>query len=349
MRAKMDFCRPTKTNMLLLGVLFIGLVQVLFSLRGTLQAAQGFASPNHDVGGSVDVSPVSPGRWCAETWYHSSQMEKVFRQDADRLTENETILCDTLRQFQYMDMWEAPIRERTFRRPETLVFSTMCRQGFQPQVLEPLAGILRDPRFPCDTAKVGNKDAYAGSKEWLLLADSADFPPYEDTRRIFFDAGGTTFRSALLWFLRQYETRGLPLDEIFVWEAKTISDEDYWAGVPNSTRDLYRSKLTRFNGIPIVTDLGGYHNPVTHIRKRCRRQDFCVFKLDVDTPSVEMPIVYQLIEDPGHLSEFYFEHHVRSPIMSRFWGLTRINGTVQYSYDLLSQMRQKGIRAHSWI
>lgn len=63
-----------------------------------------------------------------------------------------------------------------------------------------------------------------GVKDYLVLADSADFPPQPGTKRIFFDAGGTKVGDRLLWLATAYDKRALPLDEIYVWEVKNISD-----------------------------------------------------------------------------------------------------------------------------
>lgn len=35
------------------------------------------------------------------------------------------------------------------------------------------------------------------------------------------------------------------------------------------------------------------------IYEQCRPQDFCVFKLDIDYSAVEVPIVMQILENPG--------------------------------------------------
>ena len=297
----------------------------------------------------ADANSVPPGRWCTRTWYESSSIEKLFYRNADVLTANRTILCETLKPWNYEDSWRRPIREGRARSPQSTMFSTLCREGFRPQVLEPLAGVLRDPRFLCDFDSP-DTNIHLGTRDWLVMADSSDYPPQPGTRRLFFDAGGTTFAPVMQWFAQTYEDRGLPLDEIYVWEVKNISEADYWANVPEHITNRYKPKLTRYNAVGIVTGLGAEHNPMTQIHKKCRAQDFCVFKLDVDTPSVEMPVVHQLIENPGHVSEFFFEHHVWSPLMFKWWGTrSGVNGTFQYSYDIFTRLRQKGIRAHSWI
>ena len=98
----------------------------------------------------ADWHAVLPGRRCAYTWHESSSREKVFRQNADELTANRGILRENLEPFNYKDRWQSPIREGRIRSPRETKFSTICREGFGPQVLEPLAGVLRDPRFACD-------------------------------------------------------------------------------------------------------------------------------------------------------------------------------------------------------
>jgi len=82
-----------------------------------------------------------------------------------------------------------------------------------------------------------------------------------------------------------------------------------------------------------------------------------VFKLDIDTPAVEVALVQQLMKDEELLElidEFYFEHHVSgSPMQWHGWGdLTKSKtalGHIQNSYDIFTFFRQRGIRAHSWV
>ena len=101
-----------------------------------------------------------------------------------------------------------------------------------------------------------------------------------------------------------------------------------------------------------MSEAGHHHNPVARIHQLCRPLDFCAFKLDIDTPWVEMPVVEQLLENPGNLKEFFFEHHVVSPVMSPWWargGPGAMKGTTRDSYEIFTKLRQKGVRSHSWI
>lgn len=72
---------------------------------------------------------------------------------------------------------------------DSRIFSKICRIGEAPSFIEPLAGILRDPRFDCDP------QVSVFSKDWLV------FPGAHTTgSKMFFDAGGSTFGEALDFF-----------------------------------------------------------------------------------------------------------------------------------------------------
>ena len=68
--------------------------------------------------------------------------------------------------------------------------------------------------------------------------------------------------------------------------------------------------VTWYNGVPVTADKGSMHNPVHRIHELCRMGDFCAFTLDIDFPEVENALAQQLLENHGHLKEFFFEHHV---------------------------------------
>jgi len=83
----------------------------------------------------------------------------------------------------------------------------------------------------------------------------------------------------------------------------------------------------------------------------CRPDDFCAFKLDIDTPWVEVPLVRQLLKSPAIaqvLDEFFFEHHVHGLMQEQGWG-ENVNGTFADSYEMFAHLRRMGVRAHSWI
>jgi hypothetical protein len=225
----------------------------------------------------------------------------------------------------------------------------MCRTGEHPQVLEPLAGILRDPRFLCPS----NSFSLLFSIDWLVLADAKSIGMAADCKRYFFDAGGTRFMDAMHFFSSKYQERGILFDHIYVWEAVYQTVDAYWEGTPPATRAFWEPRLSFFNGVPVTADPADkINNPVTRIHQLCRAKDFCAFKLDIDTPSVELPIVSQLLSEPAatraSLDEFFFEHHVHGLMQDAGWGW-QVSGTFADSYQIFGQLRQLGVRAHSWI
>jgi len=100
-------------------------------------------------------------------------------------------------------------------------------------------------------------------------------------------------------------------------------------------------------------------NPLVHLRALARPEDFVVFKLDVDSPSIELAIIEQLVADRSTASlidDFYWEHVVKNTPMDHFgWGhdLRRMptsqHQTVADSYNYFGRLRSMGVRAHSWV
>jgi hypothetical protein len=247
-----------------------------------------------------------------------------------------------------MDRW---INSLNGTEPASLqVFSKMCKKGHHPQIIEPLAGVLRDPRFPCKhEGHNGNK--YKFSIEYLLIADKATFRGR--SKRIFFDAGGTHFSDATMFFATAYEERGISFDQIYVWEATPNGNATYWKGVPDHVRAKWEPRVTFYDGIPVSAKEGHKHNVVERIFEMCGTDDFCAFKLDIDTPSVEFSLVQQLLAHPqktsAALNEFFFEHHVHGTMQYHGWGYGKMNGTFADSIDIFTKLRQMGVRSHSWI
>jgi hypothetical protein len=227
---------------------------------------------------------------------------------------------------------------------DSKLFSTSCQAGEYPQFIEPLAGILRDPRFACwDRA---DQDLF--SVDWIVFADATATNVGGKSR--FYDAGGSQFNQALDFFLKTYEAHGIVFDEVFVWEINAQGAESYWAGVPDATRKFWEPRVRFYDGIGVSAEEGADNNPVSHIFTNCAKEDFCSFKLDVDTPSVELPLVQQIIEKSQSntaLDEFFFEHHVEG-VMQQYWG-SLVNGTFSDSYQMFSDLRRLGVRAHSWV
>mmetsp|Transcript_54364 Transcript_54364/g.101934 ORF Transcript_54364/g.101934 Transcript_54364/m.101934 type:complete len:322 (-) Transcript_54364:43-1008(-) len=287
--------------------------------------------------GRMQAGRSSP---CQEDFYRSSALEARFSEDPIGLTSTTGTLCSALGT--HTEKWMYRNRANGDPPSDDNVFSTLCRKGSVEAVLEPLAGILRSPRYPC------RKDDAPTllSVDWLVLADNRTFLGSPTSKRIFFDAGGSKFMDAMHLFAAAYEHRGLPFDAIYVWEATFQDNDTYWEGTPAALRQRWEPHLTFYNGVPVTDEAASRNNPVAEIHRRCKAEDFCVFKLDIDTPPLEWSLARQLLAEPGHLKEFFFEHHVHG-WMERIWHMGE--GTIADSYNLFARLRQKGVRAHSWI
>ena len=290
-------------------------------------------------------STVIPKTDCSQTNYLPSAAEKKFKEQAVQLTNDKNSLCGALKGT--TDQWLAMNFQKMQATSKPDIFSHMCPGPMATkQVIEPLAGLLRDPRMFC----LNTSGELLLSVDWLVLADNESFPSAasSNSRRIFFDAGGSKFADALKFFVTKYEERGIEMDQIYVWEAEKFSVSDYWEGTPEDVRAKWEPRLTWYNGVNVSADKGSMHNPVHRIHELCRMGDFCALKLDIDTPEVEYALAQQLLEDHGHLIEFFFEHHVQNPLMKRYWGENYQMNFAQ-SYDLFAALREKGLRAHSWV
>ncbi len=92
-------------------------------------------------------------------------------------------------------------------------------------------------------------------------------------------------------------------------------------------------------------------NPLKSILKEFNEDDLIIFKLDIDTGSIEVPLAQQLLQDEsirGLVDHFYFEHHVNIKEMESWWGGS-MEGTIKESLDLMSGLRQIGVGSHFWI
>ena len=91
-------------------------------------------------------------------------------------------------------------------------------------------------------------------------------------------------------------------------------------------------------------------NPLYSIINQFNEDDIIIVKLDIDTGSIEVPLVKQLLEDDSInklVDHFYFEHHVNMEEMEPWWSYS-MEGTVKESFELMNGLRKKGVAAHFW-
>jgi len=330
-----------------LGVGFPGMALVGVTVKNMFAVVY---IPTRGEGGKLPATDLNAPP-CSGDYYQSSAIESTFVAGVPDITDSTTTLCKALpkdtRQA-WIDYNKDP--DPSSAHPE--IFSIMCKLGKPPQVIEPLAGILRDPRFFClEWFNLHMKDFVMMSIEWLVLADSSVVQSGV-TKSILFDAGGTNFMDAMHFFTKQYGSRGIHFDEVYVWEATYQGVENYWHGVPPEVRKHWEPRLTFYDGVPVSPELGAEHNVVSRILRICRPTDFCAFKLDIDNFAVEHALVEQMLAAPKEtgavLDEFFFEHHVDGLMHTAdHWKET--NGTTKDSYEIFLKLRRMGVRAHSWI
>jgi len=231
------------------------------------------------------------------------------------------------------------------------IFSKLCVKGEAPQLLEPLAGVLRDPRTFCDlsfqdkkTDRWGGYNASSPDKlrpiEWQLWADSSVLKP--GGKSIFFDAGATFFIDSMEFTLARYERQGIEFDEIHAWEITDVPTEKFWYGVDPKVRSKWEPRLIRNNGVGVDGKLGSKNNPAELMKKLCRPDDFCAFKMDIEGGAgVEEDIADQLVElQHGVLDEFWEEYPDRD------YEVLQPGATF---YSRFQKLRSNGVRAHGWI
>ncbi len=217
--------------------------------------------------------------------------------------------------------------------------------------IEPLVSFLRHPLALCST-----NAAHILDKSYLVVPHNNEIVS-DNSRKWLFDAGASTYDTGAggasqSWFVNTYRARGIEFDRIIGWEAAKTEPSNQWDSVP---ADVKR-KTSWFN-IPVTTGVGDADNPLTYIQHLTKPEDFVVFKLDIDTPMVEIALVKQLMADSTLqelVDEFYFEHHVSgSPMQWHGWGDLRNSeaefSTLSESYELFTFLREHGVRAHSWV
>jgi hypothetical protein len=223
--------------------------------------------------------------------------------------------------------------------------------------IEPLAFLLRHPLSFCNERKEWRP--VTRSKDWLVLAEKQMLHSHNSTdiqKKILIDAGASYYDSGFggastKWFVDEYRSRGIVFDAIYAWEAKKMDMERYWKQVP---ADVHKT-MHLFNR-PASID-STLNNPLARLVSECRVEDFCVLKIDVDTPSVELPWVQQILQChdvSSRIDEFFFEHHVHGLMENKYheefgWPSSGVSGTYADTYRLLAELRHRGIRAHSWV
>jgi hypothetical protein len=175
-----------------------------------------------------------------------------------------------------------------------------------------------------------------------VLIDMGASLEYHDT-----DEFGPVNDPPILTLIDQYQKFGFVFDHIFGFEMTPIPPKQVFQSLPQQLLNKYH-----WINVPVSPQPNDRLNPLHSILKTFSPHDFIVVKLDIDTPTVELPLVKQLLDDPGGtfhtlIDHFYFEHHVRLKQLAPWWR-SSMKGTVEDSLHLFKQLRENGIPAHFW-
>ena len=149
--------------------------------------------------------------------------------------------------------------------------------------------------------------------------------------------------------------RSITFDDIFGWEYTVIPPAQFWTLVPKLIYPIYH-----FFNAPVSASEDDVNSVIRVIKQVAKRRDFVSFKLDIDTPQIEIPIALQIAEDEevaSLIDEFFYELHFRCEIMmpcAWSWDSSipeSLHGVAldRHSAMLFFQkMRKRGVRAHFW-
>ena len=173
-------------------------------------------------------------------------------------------------------------------------------------------------------------------------------------RSYLFDAGTSTFQSSFWWFTCIYLQHNISFDQIFGWEMTLLKPDDFWEEVPSALRSRYH-----FYNAPVSANISHGNSVLRMIREIAYEHDYVAFKLDIDTPDVEIAIALEMLQNVevrNLIDEFFWEFHFRCDIMMYCgWGndmRPMINGLNLSSradaMHLFRRYRLHGIRSHFW-
>ena len=241
------------------------------------------------------------------------------------------------------------------------VYEEKCGQTVTKKVvpIEPLVGFLRHPLHHCilsDGRTINGLD-YSVNKSYMLPIFRQEVLPHITGQRIrqrfMFDLGASLYTqgwggASQQWFVDTYRTHGLEFDRILAWEAAPLNPKDIFDQVPPQVM----GKLSYFN-VPAEIDPEHRNNPLRILRMITHVEDFVVLKIDIDHDEVEHSFIKQILSDrtiSDRVDELFFEHHVsKSPMEHLGWGISKKLNNITESYQMFTNLRALGIRAHSWV
>jgi hypothetical protein len=244
---------------------------------------------------------------------------------------------------------------------DSTIFSRFEWPDGRVEFIEPLVSHLRHPGHPYYATRncLGKKRDTILRNRWgkLIVDRSYVIPPQSTNAKThyYFDAGASSWSSgkggpSLSYFTTVWGRHEIDFEHIEAWEGSTTRGE-FYATVPleYQNRTHYHQRW-----IASSPDQKDPFVP-TVIRRTTRREDYVLFKLDIDNGPVEIGTVDHLLSDENDdldwIDEFLWEHHVDNYVMEEAWrhGDTDKSLSIADSYQYFLRLRKKGVRAHSWV
>jgi len=215
--------------------------------------------------------------------------------------------------------------------------------------VEPLLTPLRHPEF-CGTVQEEKREAFM-SLGYLVQDFARMCRSVKPTSKIvLIDMGAAldfhaNADSPAIYLTKTYRKFGFHFDHIYAFEIKEKVTQQVYERVPD---ELMASYHWINLGVDATTD--SKFNPLHSILGQFDKDDLVIVKLDIDTPFIEIPLAYQLLNDTSLsdlVDQFYFEHHVHLGELASSWKTT-MQGTIKSSLELFQGLRKNGVAAHYW-
>ena len=211
--------------------------------------------------------------------------------------------------------------------------------------IEPLTPPMRSHQFCLD-------EEYLLTIDYLVHDFEAMCQMLRPTSRIILidmgaslDFHGTNI--PIIELMTLYEKFGFQFEHIYAFEVTPTEPDHVYQILPEKYIPSYH-----WINVGVSKEKGHKINPLHSLLKTFDEDDLVLVKLDIDTPSIEVPLAKQILEDEDGIyskivDQFYFEHHVHLGDLAPFWNETMI-GSIKDSFELFHGLRKKGIPAHFW-
>ena len=254
----------------------------------------------------------------------------------------EGVSCYTL-------LFAPPITRSEFDPAIFSWFETKYENGVVTRdYIEPLVGHLRHP-MACRLQP---------GQPWLVDRTYIVPPPAHmlkpGARAHYYDAGASVWCSgpgggSLCFFTRLWEDNGITFDRIRAWDggaSQEAAEKSYPAAwkpkIQFSSSWVSTSAEQPDAFVPLL------------IKAETKKDDYVLFKLDIDHGDTEIAIVNYMVDESNDvlewIDEFVWEQHCTNYIMAQNW-LNTIDPTktIRDSYQYFLKLRQRGVRAHSYV